>query len=708
MNDKSKKTVQKSPAAVQEAHPQERLTFKALLLTNPNYFGNLVGSKLKPVLSIAGNTHYEELGCVGYQPQQQRLEAVVYVNQPSGYGTDICGSGTPEYVRFYLSFDKGATWQDQGLTSFQAHNIPEGTDGRKRLEYAASLAVDPHRKLCFFDPLIKARAILSWNNPPPANQPNWPPVWGNVRDADILVEPRRLIFPPDIFEVAKVKLPPLLKEVIDLDAPIQTKTKVFSAAELAVQAKGTDVPAHRFAFKELSAFVSGKTSLAAESFSKLLPGIEIQPGIFDLLFPKTDGDTSFEELKCIGLDPNHPDTLVGVIQVKKSAGYSGGPCSDGSREFVTFWGDFDGNGSFETCLGTANVRVYDLDKLPDNGVYYAVRLPVDLNQYRQACTKGPKVVRIRAILSWNVAVSCADPNKVPTWGNREETLINIAPSAGAPAGKIAILGGIPVAHIDNVSGLTTPTAVFATNNLPPDNPDGNILTADARPCPFAGRVTVQGAPLLGHSYKVEVTPAGGGAPTDVVTDLVLTRFDGTTFTHTANVATGRFNYLPFTENVNSVLAQWDTTGDAKWVVKLSTFDGGGSLVGTDTHLIQLDNTGPEASITITTGTGDCGKFTIGTLLTGTFVARDDNLGSYSLGVEPAINVAPIGVPSPSSGLVNTALAPGDAWSLDTTGMKSCGYVIRVVATDRAIVNSQGVGHQASDSVGLCLEKPTQG
>ena len=28
--------------------------------------------------------------------------------QPFGYGGDICSSGTPEYVRFYLSFDNGA------------------------------------------------------------------------------------------------------------------------------------------------------------------------------------------------------------------------------------------------------------------------------------------------------------------------------------------------------------------------------------------------------------------------------------------------------------------------------------------------------------------------------------------------------------------------------------------------------------------------
>jgi hypothetical protein len=122
-------------------------------------------------------------------------------------------------------------------------------------------------------------------------------------------------------------------------------------------------------------------------------------------------------------------------------------------------------------------------------------------------------------------------------------------------------------------------------------------------------------------------------------------------------------------------------------------------------VIQLDNTAPDASITITTGTGDCGKFPSGTMLDGTFVARDDNLGSYSLGVEPPVNIPPIGVPSPSSGLVNTAPAPGDAWTLDTTNMQACGYVIRVVAVDRAIVNSQSVGHVSHDSAGFCLEEP---
>jgi hypothetical protein len=703
MNTESKKTSKRSQAARRAAYSKERETFKSLLLTNPNYFGNLAESPLTAVLGISGNTYYEELACVGYHPQQEYLEGVVYVYQPNGYGTDICGPGTPEFVRFYLSFDNGATWQDQGMTSFQAFNISSGTEGDNRLEYAVSLPINPRRRFCLFgNHIIRVRAILSWNNPPPPNQPNWTPIWGNVREVPIQVEPRRWIFPLDIFKAAQLELPVDVADVIDLDAPIATKTKDLSAAELASLYKEQDVPVHRFAHKELMSFATAKTNLSAETFAQLLPGVTFDLGLNDLLFPKTDGNTGFEELQCIGLDPNSPDTLVGVIQIKRSSGYSGGPCTNGSREFVTFWGDTDGDGTFETCFGTANVRVYDL-AVPDEGLYYAVRLPVNLAEYRQACAKGPRIMPVRAILSWNTPVDCANPNQVPTWGNREETLINIAPVSGAPAGEIAILGGIPVSFIDDVSGLTTPDAVFATNNLPPDNPDGVLATADGRPCPFAGRVTVQGAPLLGYTYKVEVTPAGGGAPTPIVNDLRLTRQDGTTYTHSANLATLRFDYRPFNENINSLLAQWDTTGDAQWQVRLSTYDALGNLVGIDMHMIQLDNTGPEAAIEITTGLGNCGKFSIGTVLSGTFVARDTKLGSYSLSVEPAINPAGVGVPSPSGGLINTAIAPGDAWSLNTAGMQACGYVIRVSAVDRAIVNSQGIGHPASDAAGFCLE-----
>src|SRR5512144_3164319 len=100
MNDELKKAVQKSHAVMQDAFTKERGSFKSLLLANPNYLGNLADSPFKSVLSVSGNTFYEELGCVGYHPQQRRLEGVVYINQPGGYGSDICGPGTAEFVRF--------------------------------------------------------------------------------------------------------------------------------------------------------------------------------------------------------------------------------------------------------------------------------------------------------------------------------------------------------------------------------------------------------------------------------------------------------------------------------------------------------------------------------------------------------------------------------------------------------------------------------
>ena len=313
------------------------------------------------------------------------------------------------------------------------------------------------------------------------------------------------------------------------------------------------------------------------------------------------------------------------------------------------------------------------------------------------------VIRVRAILSWNVPVDCANPNHVPVWGNREETLINVAPVASEPAGKIAILGGIPVSMIDSGTGLTKPNAVFATNNLPPDNPDGILATPDGRGCPFAGRVTLQGAPIKDFTYKVEVRPVGGSVSTPVVTDLILTRLDGTTYTHSADPTTLCFKYRLFNENINSVLAEWDTTGDTKWFVTLSVYDTANNLVGTDTRMIQLDNTKPETTVSISIGAGDCGKFSVGTVLSGIFVARDTHFGVYSLNVEPAINPAGVGVPIPKLGISETA-STGDAWSLDTAGMKPCGYVLRVVARDLAIVNSQSVGHYSHDSVGFCLEE----
>jgi len=152
----------------------ERLNFKSLILTNPNYFGTFKGAGFKLIKAMSTNTSYEELMCLGFHPQLSQLEGVVYVKKNSGYSGDLCSGGSTEYVRFYLSFDGGATWDDQGMAQFSAFDMP----GSKPLEYGVSMPVNPRRRFCWTENLIKARAILSWNEAPTANDPGYTPFGG--------------------------------------------------------------------------------------------------------------------------------------------------------------------------------------------------------------------------------------------------------------------------------------------------------------------------------------------------------------------------------------------------------------------------------------------------------------------------------------------------------------------------------------------------
>lgn len=693
----------KNPAAadgvLKAAYPKERAQYKALLLTNPNYFGSFDTVPLPPVLPMAGNTYYEELGCVGYHPQQEMLEGVVYVTQPSGYGGGLCSGGSTEYVRFYLSFDNGATWQDQGLTSFQAWDVPEGTEGSRRLEYAVQMKVDPARRLCWNGSrLIRMRGILSWNAPPPPNQPNWAPPWGNRRDATILVEPNKFIVLDDVFTAIKVKLPFALKQTLNLQADVAAPPKALSVTELSALYEKSAVPPQRYAFQQLHAMAFGKSAATPELLAAQLPGLSFDISLLDVLYPpgETDGDTSYEELTCIGLDPNLPDTLVGIVHVKRGSGFNGGPCTAGSTEYVSWWIDADRNGSYETFLGTASVRLHDITAMPAEGVHLAVRLPVDLNPYRRACHDGPALLPVRAILSWNVPVAGNAPNAVPSWGNREETMVMLTPQGvvNAPAGKIAILGGVPTSMIGDADGLTTDDAVFALNNVAIDGH-----------APFCGRVTVQGTPIVGARYQVRAVNETDGSFVVLTPALTLTRSDGTTWIHTADPVSQTYAYVPFEQNVNSLLTFWDSAGDERWVVTLTTFDAALNPTGSDGHRVQLDNTAPEAAISITSGTGNCGKFMAGETISGLFSATDVHLWQWSIGIKPpGLNDPGEAITTPSAG---TTPQTDAVWSLDTTGMIGCGYIAELVVVDRAIVNSASQGRHTPKSVGFCLEVPPE-
>ena len=318
--------------------PKERTQFRALIVGNPNYFGNLKASAFAPVLSVTGNTTYEEIKCVGFHPQANRLDAVVFVKQSFGYGGDICSSGTQEYVRFYISLDNGATWIDQGYTSFTANDIPAGSTGGKRLEYAVSIPSTPPRRFCTLPNVILARAILSWQSVPPQDTPDFVPVWGNVHNTHIQVDPKWFLTWVDVFKAGDLKISPEIANAIDLQQEVTVAPKkALDVFELAALYKGQGVEPHRYALAEIKQLVKSPEATLGVAHplyaaqDKL--GFKLVDVVDKIFLPITDGSTVYEELDCVGLrSVGLSDELVGVLRIKRSSGFSGGPCTEGSRE----------------------------------------------------------------------------------------------------------------------------------------------------------------------------------------------------------------------------------------------------------------------------------------------------------------------------------------------------------------------------------------
>ncbi len=705
----------------QERVPNERTKFRALLLANPNYFGNVAASPFPPVLNIQLNRTYEEIGCVGFQPQFNRLDAIVYVNQPSGYGGGVCSQGTQEYVRFYLSGDNGATWQDAGLTSFSAYDIPAGTVGARRLEYAVALQINPNKRLCFIDNFYLVRAVLSWNVPPPPNAPDFQPVWGDIHNTHIAIDPLRFVIIDDLLKQGQVKLPPVLSQVLDLAQPVAlAEPKLLGAAELQTLYRGTDVEAHRFALPELQQLVSQPAlldNLMASGYAGVLPELNLNlADLAEVLFP-VDGSTRYEELECIGLNPNQ-DALVGVIRVKLPNGYSGGPCTAGSREYVAFWGDFDGNGNFETYLGTTSVNVHDFQPLPRGGLEYSVFLPVNLDQYRRPCQRGAVVVRIRAILSWQVAPPATNPNYVPVWGNREHTLIHIRP------GRVRT-GHPPV--IETVGSMS----VLDINGAGYANGPAQLAGFTARQSPFGGEVVITGhlanpadisagaAPLR---YRVIVNDGSGDQVVNNPFAIARTQLqDGVwSFLSGLTQVVDAANYYTYREDLTggpgsaqifvagNVLARWQTAGKSgTWTIRIEVVDAANVLYTGNTVTVRLDNAAPQipaGSFRITTGGGSCADFVVGDIIEGTYQVTDEHFGALGFSVLPpngGVFTAPVPLPRTYPSVPTTG--ESGVWRLDTTGMPKCGYVIRLGASDRTIVNSGFIGYGNEAFVGLCLK-----
>jgi hypothetical protein len=178
-----------------------------------------------------------------------------------------------------------------------------------------------------------------------------------------------------------------------------------------------------------------------------------------------------------------------------------------------------------------------------------------------------------------------------------------------------------------------------------------------------------------------------------------------------------------------LLAVWNTAQPmtGKWEIRVEALDPSGPTTysaavtdcvdGTSRQdvIVKLDEVPPVVSISIeefsTDGgttwhpAAECDDFARGVKIRGHYSVGDEHFSSLSLRVEPAgaANGAAVVPSSRAYPIVPTGGETG-TWTLDTSAMDPCGYVVRIEAHDRTIVNASG-GWHAFDTVGFCLRQP---
>ncbi|MHA6511820.1 hypothetical protein [Tessaracoccus sp. Z1128] len=746
-------STESAPSAAADV-PESRSRFTTLLAVNPNYFGKVVDGPFDVVDEQKSNTVYEEIGCLGYHPERNRLEATIVIKRAFGYSGGPCTPGSTQYVRFFVL--ESGSWVDAGLSATQVHDISIGKDCTGDPDHAFSHVVGvtyaPRRRFCFTPQLPRVRAILSWQQVPPAGDPDFVPVWGEVQEDTIQVRPRPLVRWPELVELHpdlldKVKDLNLLEELIpDLDfdlfgpvpplpdpiGPVSLNpqplppnhagaaldavqlAKVYSKERLRKLSKDAvdnsvaklvlqPPPPSRLAALEAAQVMSA--SLTASELSSLSIKLKDVGIAWQDLFEDNEGlgNTSYEELTCVGLDNNAAE-LVAAFRVKLPTGFSGAPCTAGSTEYVAFWADWDDDCTWE-YVGTVEINAHDFVTMPAGGLGYAATLPVDLNKVRRHCDK-PGIHKVRAVLSWNAAPSTTDPNWTPHWGNRLDAHVHVHPGAGYDGtARMTIVGGVNTSFINPSTGVTIPGAVSAYNGI----------AADVRGCPFGGRVVVHGPTdpaLAGTTYRLQVSKNGGLFEPVTTSFWASDNLGGGAWVTPA--ADGSVQWPVWWTNGLGVLGYVDTGGEGSWLIRLEV---GSPFLVAQTQRIRLDNTGLGRDGNLVNGAHvavnpgqlglqACGKFTQGMVIKGTFDANDEWLDRWSLGLTPGGSVVvPPGALTTSTTLTTVGAPGGSTWKLDTSALEPCGYVLRISTHDRAIVNSVvGSGHYAYDDLGFCIDK----
>lgn len=667
---------------------------------------------ISPLLGRS-NKNWEEITCVGYNPDTRRLEAVVAIKQSSGYNGGLCSNASVEYVRFFVDFKDGGGYRDMGLANFKAANISDAPPGAQHpLKYMVSIFLDDkkYRKYtdCHTAVIPRVRAILSWNTIP-TGDPNQTPHYGNVFEADIQLEKKTFLIGSLI---DKIKNPNILK-LIDLDAPVPVKTPpVPDPGPLFEVYRKEGIPAHRTFFSTVGSLIHSNMNFTKATSVFNLKAIQDLQINFEELYPffNTDqhnANISFEEVTCVGLN-TETDTLGAVVHVKKANGYSGDLCHKGSTEHVAFWADWNNNGTFDEYLGTQSFEIHDISNIPAGGLYYNVALPINVAKRLKSCN-NPNIIKIRAVLSWESLPSTTNPNALNTWGNSKDSLVQLRP--GKVDGihtVITRVGDADRALIHATQHLFNYNAVApGTNN---NRPWGGVVN-------FKGIIDKNG---FGGVVKYRIRYKIFGAPDSsystvassetnhLVNTLLPFPFCFFTLTQTAD-ANGWFVYQPdapshiFTNDDNH-LANWNTAAleDGTYTLRFEYTDEVNNVVTGDEFSIIIINKGmsvsptansavdPAYNIDLVIDGGDCHSYTpTDHIIHGHVKAVHDYFALWTLELQPTSHTNGI-FPTPDGRTYSALGDHGDAnatWTLDTAKLDPCGYTVSLMARTRVILNS---------------------
>jgi hypothetical protein len=457
------------------------------------------------------------------------------------------------------------------------------------------------------------------------------------------------------------------------------------------------------------------------------------------MLSKDKANVTFEELVCLGLN-TITDTIGAVVKIKRSLGYSGSLCDDGSKEYVAFWADWNNDGSFDEYLGTAFVTVHDLSTIPADGLYYGVQLSVSekVVQRLKNC-KTPNVVKIRGVLSWAVPPSTTDSSDLKYWGNRLDAVVQIRPGASVPGTGLACnlhhVGDVGVLDIDKNTYYAYPSPVF------PASPGCPYSIPFVSNYVFGGSVWIRGrlinTKLPGTvQYQVQYKKHSGSNWSPVTFDHHTFRLanlvPGVAYTEISMPSSdGWFpyqdNYLvtPPIYEIDDSLAHWNTGNlEGEYDLRVAYTDQDPHDPATVPHYsevvtIILDNTtfkvdpydvvrqnvNTAMDLDIVIDIGDCRSYPQGDKIVGHLRAIDERFGYWVLDLQPIGHVHGNAL-SQGCRVYSSLNDNGDGnleWTLDTSKLDVCGYTLTLRAYDRAILNSNlAYCHWATKSVGFSI------